>query len=208
MIKFIAIICTLFLLTGSKAQMINTNPTGNSTSGICGNAAQYQKVFEDLKAKGFRPVKVSSRWVTMIDNGPAPHFEYTATFNKDLNNQNWTAYHVLNAAQYKIELDAWTVKGYIPTDIDIAYSRNGGFNYCLIMEKIANMPEWQERHGLSVNDLGNIDSELLPLGYNRVLTSQNSIDHYYAAALWTKPKRDSKIKDATRLPANLKRKNK
>ena len=181
-------ICTLLFITGANAQMINTNPTGNMTSGICGDAAQYQKVFETLKAKGFRPVHISSRWVTIIDYGPAPHFEYSATFEKKHNTPEWVAHHVLNADQYKSELDAWTAKGYMPTDINIAYSRRGGFNYCLIMEKIVNAPEWQERHGISVNDVGKFDAQLLPLGYSRVITSESSIDLFYAACLWTKPR--------------------
>jgi len=52
------IMCSLFYLIGTNGQMINTNPSGTMTSSICGNAQEYQKVFEMLKAKGFRPTKV------------------------------------------------------------------------------------------------------------------------------------------------------
>ena len=181
------IMCCLFYLIGANAQMINTNPSGTITSGICGNAQEYQKVFETLKEKGFRPTKVSAKWATMIEDYPPPYFEYSATFQKETNASAWVARHVLSLEQYKKELDIWTQKGYMPTDINVATSKAGVINYTLIMEKINNPPLWQERHGLHDFDLAQADKELIALGYKRTITTQTPKGVF--AALWTKPSR-------------------
>ncbi len=182
--QFILIITSLlFFKTETQAQRISTNPTGNSTSGICGNAQQYQKVFDILNAKGFRPVKVSAKWAVPFEELPAPHFEYSATFQKQANSPAWIARHVLNPVQYQTELDKWTKQGYMPTDINIAQGRQIT-NYTLVMEKMPNLPQWVEKHGINQQGLTLNDQILSARGYKRTLTSQTTSGLF--AALWVK----------------------
>src|SRR5882724_8229519 len=100
---------------------------------------EYQKKFDELVQRGYRPVKVWSKTLGVIDyvDGEHPSFGYWATFRKVPGGTPWVARHGLDAGAYQSEFDKWVAQGYMPTDMNVACV-NKVVKYNVIYDKIAN----------------------------------------------------------------------
>ena len=172
---------TLFCLSANIA-MAQTTEVKNLTS------AEYQKKFDQLTQAGFRPVKVWSKTLGVIDytEGEHPRFGYWATFQKVPGGPPWVARHGIDAATYQQEFNKWTQAGYMPTDINVACV-GSDVRYCVIYDKIANPPAWVARHGINNAAFQNENASWTAKGYHlKLKTSCQSPSGQVYAALWQK----------------------
>jgi hypothetical protein len=100
--------------------------------------AQYQATFDDLVAKGFRPVCIS----VGRDGATA---RYASIFHKA--GGDWIARHGLTAAQYQAFVDEWAPRGYRPRSLSAA-TVGGTTLFACIYEK-GGSGDWVARHGLT-----------------------------------------------------------
>jgi hypothetical protein len=151
-------------------------------------AGQYQKRFDELTRQGYRPMKVSSKRLQVIDytDGEVPRLGYWATFQKVENSYAWVARHGLTNQAYSQEFDAWAAKGYMPTDINVAVM-DGQESYCVIFEKVPNPPAWVARHGLNQVQMQQASTEFAQQGYKIQLKSSHVKNGGWVhAAVWVK----------------------
>ncbi len=113
----------------------------------------YQRVFNDRKAEGFRPlrqifyptpfgVKVCALW-TAIDGGPA-----------------WEVHHDLTRSAYQDEVIRLEGAGYRPVDVT-GYEDGGQARYAAVWELRPDAPAWEARHHLTDQQY---QAEFLALG--------------------------------------------
>ena len=149
---------------------------------------EYQKRFNELTQRGYRPVKVSSKVLSVFDyvEGERPRFGYWATFRKVPNSPAWSARHGIDATAYQQEFDARTRQGYMPTDINVACVGNE-VRYCVIYEKIPNAGAWIARHNLNRAAFDKANSDATRQGFKRKITTFCSTPSGpIYAALWQK----------------------
>ncbi len=151
-------------------------------------AKMYQKKFDELTAKGYRPIKVESKRLQVIDyvDGEKPSLGYWATFQKVENSYAWVARHGLSNQAYGQEFDRMVPQGYFPTDISVAVL-DGQESYCVIFEKVPNAPAWVARHGLNQAAFTQENNKFIKQGYKlRQKSSAKNGAGWIFAAVWTK----------------------
>ena len=151
-------------------------------------SAEYQTQFNKLVSHGYRPIKIWSKALQVIDYQPGetPRLGFWGRFERVPSTTPWVARHGITGGAYQREFETWTRQGYMPTDINVAYL-NGRASYCVIFDKVDNQPAWQARHGLNYSTYQNINTSLINQGYRRRITSScpTPLGPLYAA-LWAK----------------------
>jgi len=140
-------------------------------------STQYQAVFDDYTAQGYRPTHVSGYSVNGQDR-------YAAIWTKE-SGPAWIARHGLTSAQYQSAFDSYTAQGYRPIDVS-GYSVNGQDRYAAIWTKESG-PAWIARHGLTSTQYQSAFDSYTAQGYRPIDVSGYSVngqDRY--AAIWTK----------------------
>jgi hypothetical protein len=163
-------------------------PVGSPISVSNLTSKQYQKKFDELTAKGYRPIKVESKRLQVIDytDGEGPSLGYWATFQKFDHDRAWVARHGLTNQAYGQTFESLVPQGYVPTHMNVAYLNNTE-SYCVIFEKIPNPPAWVARHGLDHAAFAKANQEFVGQGYALHLKSScaKSGGLVYAA-MWVK----------------------
>lgn len=152
------------------------------------SAKMYQKKFDELTAKGYRPMKVESKRLQVIDyvDGERPSLGYWATFQKVENSYAWVARHGLTNQAYGQEFERLVPQGYFPTDINVAIL-DGQESYSVIFEKVPNLPAWVARHGLNQVAFTQENNNFTKQGYKlRQKSSAQNGSKVIHAAVWTK----------------------
>lgn len=100
--------------------------------------ARYQSVFDELRAQGYRPVRLNgyatpsgTQFAGVWIAGPAP---------------DWEARHGMDSATYQAEFNRLRDAGYRLIDVS-GYEEGGQARYVAIWERSPG-PAWQARHGL------------------------------------------------------------
>jgi Bacterial tandem repeat domain 1 len=112
-------------------------PAWQARSGL--TSGQYQTLFNQLVAQGYRPTDVNG----YNFNGEA---RYAAIFEQSAG-PAWQSRHGMTAAQYQATFDQLTNQGYRLTNVS-GYEVNGQDYYAAIWQKVAG-PTWQARHGMT-----------------------------------------------------------
>ena len=152
-------------------------------------AKHYQKRFDELTRQGYRPTKVESKRLQVIDytDGEGPSLGYWATFQKFENVRPWVARHGLSNQAYGQAFESLVPQGYVPTHMNVAYL-NKMESYCVIFEKIPNPPAWVARHGLDNAAFNKANQEFVAQGY--ILKLKSSVSKggssFVYAAMWVK----------------------
>ncbi|MBW4491220.1 MAG: matrixin family metalloprotease, partial [Trichocoleus desertorum ATA4-8-CV12] len=102
-------------------------------------SAQYQAVFEELAAKGYRPTILSGYSMNGQDF-------YLGVWEQS-GGATWVARHGLTSAQYQAVFEELAAKGYRPTILS-GYSMNGQDFYLGVWEQSGGAT-WVARHGLT-----------------------------------------------------------
>jgi hypothetical protein len=164
-------------------------------------ARQYQKRFDELTQQGYRPIKIISKTLQVIDytDGERPQLGYWATFQKQPNSPAWAAQHGLTADAYQQSFNHWTAQGYLPTDINVAYL-DGKASYCVIFDKVVTPVDWQARHGLNYQAFQQTNQTLTQQGFKlKIQTNCIASGGRIYAALWVK----EKVQPVINVPTNL-----
>ncbi|RFS21895.1 hypothetical protein DVR12_14685 [Chitinophaga silvatica] len=173
---------TLLMLTFHVLAHAQQKELQNLTSTL------YQKEFNKLVAQGYRPIKVWSKTLQVIDYDPGevPRPGYWAIFEKRTNSSPWVARHGLSASAYQTEFNTWTSKGFIPSDINVACVE-GHVIYCVIYDKYPTPMIWQARHGLDYATYNTVNKDLLKQGYKRrIFSFCKTPGGNIFAAMWAK----------------------
>lgn len=130
------------------------NTAWRARHGLTG--AQYQNVFNQYKAAGYRPVHVSCY-------GAGGGTRYAAIWVK--NSASWVARHGLTSAKYQAEFNKWTKKGYRLISVSVCGNR-----YAAIWMKRGGS-SWIARHGLNANQYQKDFNMLTSKGYRLRIVS-------------------------------------
>jgi uncharacterized protein (UPF0297 family) len=166
-----ALVWSLTSVAVSQAE----DPAWEARHGL--TSAAYQKVFDELVGKGYRPVHVSGYAVGVEER-------YAAIWEKK-DGPAWEARHGLKSAEYQKVFDELVGKGYRPVQVS-GYAVDGEARYAAIWEKKAG-PAWVARHRLTSAEYQKLFTELKDKGYGPVQVSGYAIgaeDRY--AAIWEK----------------------
>jgi uncharacterized protein (UPF0297 family) len=182
--------CRARVSTGSVQQRLTTNPKlslfaaiWDKSSGPAWQArhgltsAQYQQVFNELGAQGYRPIDVSGYSV----GGGAT---YAAIFEKR-SAPEFAAFHGLPGARYQEEFNRLTGAGFRPIHI-AGYTVGGQDQYAAIFEK-SRSEGWVARHNIDAATYQREFDRWTGQGYRLVVVSGYNIngqDRY--AAIWEK----------------------
>jgi murein DD-endopeptidase MepM/ murein hydrolase activator NlpD len=139
--------------------------------------ANYQDVFNDISAAGYRPV-----WVDGFDANGSTYFN--AIF-RPAGNVPWVARHGLTGSQYQSEFNTWIGAGYRVLQVD-SYLSGGSVRYAVIFTKEAG-PSQVAYHGVTeVTHQSNFNTYVAQ-GYRLVNASVVSIGGTrYVTALYDK----------------------
>jgi CubicO group peptidase (beta-lactamase class C family) len=131
-------------LNGSDAYAAifeQSDPGGWTAShGVAG--ADYQSVFDQNVASGFKPLRVSGFTVGGAD--------YIASIWIPDDGIGWAAFHGLDNASYQAQFDTLTGQGMRPVDIS-GYEFNGTDYYTAIFDNSPKL-DWVARHGLTADE--------------------------------------------------------
>ncbi|MEO0042111.1 MAG: hypothetical protein RL329_1559 [Bacteroidota bacterium] len=111
---WLSIICVVFNLFNFQGNVLAQTVEVKNLS-----SRQYQEQFNKLTQVGYRPIKVTSKVLQVIDlpDGELSQLGYWATFQKQPNSPAWAAQHGLTSDAYQQSFNHWTAQGYLPTDI-------------------------------------------------------------------------------------------
>ncbi|MBL6939382.1 MAG: hypothetical protein ISS15_05715 [Alphaproteobacteria bacterium] len=135
-------------------------PAWEARSGL--NAAQYQAVFDQMTAQGYRPLVVDGYSV----GGGDPLF---AAIWMQLPGAAWVARHNMNAGAYQNAFDTFQTQGFRPRWIT-SYPTPGGDLYAAIWDK-SGSAGWVARHGLSPAAFQQAFDQFTAQGYRLTCTS-------------------------------------
>lgn len=182
---WLSIFCVIFNALGfQETAFAQTVEVKNVT------ARQYQKRFNELTKEGYRPIKLSSKTLQVIDytDGERPQLGYWATFQKQANVLAWASQHGLTSDAYGQSFNHWTAQGYLPTDINVAYL-DGQASYCVIFEKVVTPVDWQARHDLNFQAFREAHQTFTQQGFKlKIKTECVGKGGRIYAALWVKDK--------------------
>jgi Bacterial tandem repeat domain 1 len=181
-LSMICVVLNLFNFQGNV--LAQTVEVKNVTS------RQYQKQFNELTQQGYRPIKVTSKTLQVIDyvGGEQPQLGYWATFQKQPNSPAWAAQHGLTSDAYQQSFNHWTAQGYLPTDINVAYL-NGQASYSVIFDKVTTPVDWEARHGLDSRAFQQTNQTLTQQGFKlKIQANCKTSGSWITAALWVKEK--------------------
>lgn len=139
--------------------------------------ADYQRVFNDMLAQGYRLKSVSGYEVGGQDR-------YAAIWDKSAGGA-FAARHGLSSADYQTAFNQMMAQGYRLKMVN-GYSVGGKDRYAAIWEKTAS-PAWAARHNLSAADYQKAFDDMLKQGYRLRWISTYVVggqDRY--AAIWDK----------------------
>lgn len=137
--------------------------------------SQYQQVFSDITAAGYRP-----EWVDGYEVGGATFFN--ALFSPP--DTAWVARHNLTAAQYQTEFNTWVGQGFRLAQVD-SYLNGGQIRYAAIFDQ-RSTPQWTAYHGVSqATHQANFNS-LIAQGYRPVNISAVNTGSRSFTALYDK----------------------
>jgi hypothetical protein len=125
------------------------------------NAAQYQQVFDQLAAEGYRLVHVSG-----YDVGAGDRY---AAIWEQREGPPWHARHGLNAGQYQQVFDQLVAQGYRLLRV-CGHGSAGNARFAAIWE-LSQGPPWEARHGLTAAQYQFAFDELAARGYRPVCVS-------------------------------------
>lgn len=103
-------------------------------------SAGYQKVFDELVRKGFRPVQT-------VGYPGEKEAHFAAIFIKD-RMDGWVARHDLTERQFQETFDSWAPKGYRPISLS-SYPTGAGTRFSITLTQDKGGPSWKARHGLT-----------------------------------------------------------
>ncbi|EAS33641.1 uncharacterized protein CIMG_04665 [Coccidioides immitis RS] len=139
--------------------------------------AGLQKVFNELKSKGYRMVHVSGYAV-----GKEARF---AGIWEKRESVAWEVRVGLTSSQYQTKTEEMKAKGFRPVQVN-GYAVNGKTYYAAIWEK-DNSVAWQARHGLTSKRYQEEFDKLNKQGYTpTVVSGYPSGDSVRYAAIWEK----------------------
>jgi hypothetical protein len=148
-------------------------PAWQARHGI--TAAQYQQIFNDLGAQGYRLIQISGYTVRGQDR--------FAAIWEQRGGPAWQARHDLTAAQYQQTFNELGTQGYRLTHI-YGHTNGGADRYAAIWEQ-SDGPSWQARHGLTAEQYQQTLNELGSQGYRLIKVSGyggDGMDRF--AAIW------------------------
>jgi CubicO group peptidase (beta-lactamase class C family) len=119
-------------------------------------SAQYQATFDDLRARGYRPIVVNGYEV-------AGTVRYAAIFIQD-SSVAWVARHGLTSAQYQAQSDALVAQGYRLRHVS-GYSSGGAARYAAVWERRSG-PAWRAFHGLESERYQALFDAMVAQGYH------------------------------------------
>ena len=119
-------------------------------------SAQYQTAFDQLRARGFRPIVVDGYEV-------AGTVRYAAIFIQD-SSVPWVARHGLTSAQYQAQFDALVAQGYRLRFVS-GYSSGGAARYAAVWERRSG-PAWRAFHGLTSDRYQALFDTMVAQGYH------------------------------------------
>ena len=141
-------------------------------------SAEYQTLFDAMKARGFRPVDICGyqdrgqvRFAAIFDNSPMPE---------------WVARHDLPLGRYLAERAHWEAHGFGLRRVS-GYDAAGETRYAAIWTK-GPAVTWQSRQGLSSADYQAEFNQLAGRGYRLVkLNGYTAGGRTQYAGIWHKP---------------------
>jgi hypothetical protein len=148
-------------------------PAWQARHGI--TATQYQQIFNDLGAQGYRLIQISGYTVRGQDR--------FAAIWEQRGGPAWQARHDLTAAQYQQTFDELGAQGYRLLCVS-SYGSGGEDRYAAIWEQQEG-PAWQARHGITAAQYQQTFNELGTQGYRLTHIyghTNGGADRY--AAIW------------------------
>jgi hypothetical protein len=116
-------------------------PAWQARSGL--TSGQFQQVFNQLTAQGYRPV-----WVNGYNVAGVPYF--AAIFEQIANSPAWISRHGMTAPQYQAAFDAAVAQGYHLRMVS-GYAVGPVAYFAAIWDQ-GSFPAWQARHNLNTAD--------------------------------------------------------
>jgi hypothetical protein len=142
-------------------------------------AAQYQAAFNQFTGQGY-----FLDWVSGYFDGTQDL--YAAIWSKPSSAPAWQARHGLTSTDYQNTFNQLVAEVYKPVVV-CGYSDDTQDRYAAIFRKIAGVPAWQARHGLTSAQYQVTFDQLMAGGYRLELVNGYSVagqDRF--AAIWTK----------------------
>jgi len=151
------------------------SPPWRARNGL--SADDYQAQFDQLKAQGYHPVRVSA----FNANGSV---YYNGIWEQSPVGA-WEANHVLSAEDYQATFNRLRDQGYRLIDVS-GYELNDRPYYAAIFQE-ADGPAWEGRHGLSSAEYQSTFNRLKGQGYRMVHVSGYGVGRTpYYAGIWEK----------------------
>ncbi len=142
------------------------------------SSASYQSTFNDLKAKGYRPVCVNG----YTENGKE---RYEALWQKPASTPAWAAHHGMSSATYQSTFNDLTKKGYRLTWIS-GYAVNGQAKFAAIWDKKSG-PAWAAYHNMTSASYQSTFDNMKKKGYRlRQVCGYSVGNKAYFAGIWDK----------------------
>lgn len=139
-------------------------------------SSEYQFIFDDITAAGYRPV-----WVDGYDVNGMTYFN--AIFDKS-SSEAWKAYHNLDSNSYQDVFDERTSEGYSLVHLDCYV--NNSIQYAAIFIKGVSTA-WVAYHGVSISQHQSLFNDYASQGYRPVVLSFEKYNGTtYVAGLYDK----------------------